>query len=63
MKISWFHKVCFFQIQLVLLRIGCPWDWRLCAYAARHGRTEVVQWAQANGIPLYEVGLHTLKSS
>ena len=30
---------------------GCPWDARICRYAAKGGHLEVLQWARANGAP------------
>jgi hypothetical protein len=26
--------------------LGCPWDWRMCAYAAGGGHLDVLRWAQ-----------------
>ena len=30
---------------------GCPWDARLCAFAARGGHLELLKWRRAKGCP------------
>ena len=33
----------------------CPWDLRICRYAAKNGKLEVLQWARTNGCPWGEL--------
>jgi hypothetical protein len=31
---------------------GVPWDWKVCAQAARHSHLDVLRWAHSRGCPL-----------
>jgi hypothetical protein len=32
----------------------CPWNWLICAKAAKGGHLEVLKWARENGAPWSE---------
>jgi hypothetical protein len=34
-----------------LRKVGCSWDARTCARAAKHGHLDALQWAHTNGSP------------
>ena len=40
---------------------GCPWDKSVWIEAVRYGHTDMLRWAIANGCPISDVELETLR--